>query len=71
MVQWLGFCASTAGGLGSIPSPGTKILHAIRQGKKKKNYIKGYTQKNNVNKNGILKKYSSNLQLGKKRKTEK
>ena len=70
MVQWLGLCASTAGGLGSIPSPGTKILHAIRQGKKK-NYIKGYTQKNNVNKNGILKKYSSNLQLGKKRKTEK
>ena len=37
---------------------------------KKKNYIKGYTQKNNVNKNGILKKYSSNLQLGKKRKTQ-
>ena len=25
---WLGLCASTAGGEGSIPSWGTKILHA-------------------------------------------
>ena len=37
MVQWLGLCAFTAGGEGSIPGPGgsipgqgTKILHAAR-----------------------------------------
>ena len=28
MLQWLGLCASTAGGEGSIPSQGTKILYA-------------------------------------------
>ena len=28
MVQWLGLCASTAGGTGSIPGRGTKILNA-------------------------------------------
>ena len=27
-VQWLGLCTSTAGGPGSIPSQGTKILQA-------------------------------------------
>ena len=28
MVQWLGPCASIAGGIGSIPGQGTKIPHA-------------------------------------------
>ena len=28
VVQWLRLCASTTGGLGSIPGQGTKILHA-------------------------------------------
>ena len=27
-VQWLRLCASTAGGMGSIPGQGPKILHA-------------------------------------------
>ena len=27
-VQWLSFCASTAGGVGSVPGWGTKIPHA-------------------------------------------
>lgn len=31
-----GFCASTAGGQGSIPGQGTKIPHAARCGQKKK-----------------------------------
>ena len=29
-VQWLGLCASTAGGRGLIPGQGTKIPHAVR-----------------------------------------
>ena len=28
-VQWLGLCASTAGGVGSIPGQETKIPHAV------------------------------------------
>ena len=28
-VQWLGFCTSTAGGIGSIPGWGAKILRAV------------------------------------------
>ena len=35
-VQWLRLCASNAGGMGSIPSQGTKIPHAAQQKKKKK-----------------------------------
>ena len=37
-VQWLGLHASTAGGPGSIPGPGTKILASreARLGKEKK-----------------------------------
>ena len=35
-VQWLRLHASTAGGAGSIPGWGTKILHAVRRGQKKK-----------------------------------
>ena len=34
MVQWLGFCASTAGGLGSIPGQGTKIPYVMWHGQK-------------------------------------
>ena len=30
MVWWLRLCASTAGGVGLIPGPGTKILHELR-----------------------------------------
>ena len=33
-VQWLRFCASTAGGAGSIPGRGTKIPHAAQHGQK-------------------------------------
>ena len=36
MVQCLGLHASSAGGTGSIPDPGTKILPVVRLGKKKK-----------------------------------
>ena len=32
VVQWLRLCASTAGGVGLIPSWGTKILHVMRHG---------------------------------------
>ena len=35
-VQWLGLHASTAGGSGSIPGRGTKILHAAQHSQKKK-----------------------------------
>ena len=34
-VQWLGLCASTAGGTGSIPGQGTKILQASQCGQNK------------------------------------
>ena len=37
-VQWLRLCTSTAGGVGSIPDQGTKILHVVRQKKKKKTF---------------------------------
>ena len=36
MVQWLGLCASTAGGTGLIPDQGSKILQAAGWGHKKK-----------------------------------
>ena len=36
VVQQLGLRASTAGGLGSIPSWGSKILQDARRGQKKK-----------------------------------
>ena len=36
-VQWLRLHASTAGGVGSIPGPGTKIPHTVPKKKKKKN----------------------------------
>ena len=37
MVQWLGLCTSTAGGMDSIPGWRTKIPHAVRCGQEKKN----------------------------------
>ena len=36
VVQWLGFCAFTAEGPGSIPGRGTKIPQATWRGGKKK-----------------------------------
>ena len=36
VVQWLGPCAFTAGGVGSIPGWGTKILQAAGHGQNKK-----------------------------------
>ena len=36
VVQWLRLPASTAGGMGSIPGPGTKIPHATWRSQKKK-----------------------------------
>ena len=36
VVQWLRLRAPTAGGMGSIPGWGTKILHAACCGQKKK-----------------------------------
>ena len=36
VVQCLGLCVSTTGGLGSIPGQGSKIPHAAQQKKKKK-----------------------------------
>ena len=35
VVQWLRLCASTAGGMGSIPGWGTKIPHDAGSGQKK------------------------------------
>ena len=36
VVQWLRLHASTAGGVGSTPGQGTKILHTVQHGQKKK-----------------------------------
>ena len=38
VVQWLGLCASTAGGTGSIPGQGTKILQPKREAGRKRDY---------------------------------
>ena len=38
VVQGLRLCVSTAGGTGSIPGPGTKILHARWYSQKKKRW---------------------------------
>ena len=35
MVQWLGLCAFTAEGVGSIPGQGTKIPQAVQWDQKK------------------------------------
>ena len=36
MAQWLRLCASIAGGVGSIPGRGTKILCAVAQPNERK-----------------------------------
>ena len=47
MVQWLRLCAFIAGGAGSIPGRGTRILHAVWRGQKiKKNPKNKQTNKN-------------------------
>ena len=38
-VQWLGLHASTAGGAGSIPDRGTKILQAAQRAHKKEKQL--------------------------------
>lgn len=35
-VHWLGLCTFSAGGMGSIPSPGTQIPQAVQQSQKRK-----------------------------------
>ena len=45
VVQWLRLHASIAGGTGSIPGRGTKILHAMWYGQKKKRPSEGETQR--------------------------
>ena len=35
-VQWIGLCASSTEGAGSVPGWGTKILHTTCHGQKKK-----------------------------------
>ena len=35
LIQWLRLCVSNAGGVGSIPGWGTKILHAMQGDQKK------------------------------------
>ena len=41
MIQWLGLCAFTAEGAGSIPGWGTKIPQALRHSQKKKSNSDG------------------------------
>ena len=36
VVQWLRLCTSNAGGMGLTPGRGTRILHAMLHGQKKK-----------------------------------
>ena len=43
VVQWLDLCASTAGGMGSIPSWGTKILQAMWHSQEKKKKQNSFT----------------------------
>ena len=42
-IQWLRLCASNAGGTGSIPGQGTKILCAMRHNQKMKQQKKAAT----------------------------
>ena len=37
VAQWLRLCASTVGGVGSVPGGGTKILHAVQSSHKQTN----------------------------------
>ena len=36
-IHWLRFCVSNEGGMNSVPGQGTKISHATRREKNKKN----------------------------------
>ena len=49
-VQWLGLCAFTAEGAGSIPGWGTKVLQATWHGHKKQKQNKTKTKNNNKKK---------------------
>ena len=44
VAQWLGRCTSTAGGMGSTPDGGTKILQALWAGQKKERNSDSLTQ---------------------------
>ena len=61
VVQWLGLCASTAGGSGLIPGWGTidKIPHAMHRGQKKKreNRFHGRPESPEKNCSGMEKLY--------------
>ena len=48
VIQWLGLCDSTSGCTGSIPGWGTKILHAVEHGQKKKNQTLKKKKKKNL-----------------------
>ena len=52
MVQWLGFCAFTAEGAGSIPGRGTKIPQAVGCSQNNNN-----SSSNNKNNNNIISMY--------------
>ena len=56
MVQCLGLCASISGGMGSIPSQGTKIPQAMQCGQKKKDTVYIYTMEYDsaITKNEIM-----------------
>ena len=57
VVQWLRICASTAGGMGSIPGWGTKIPHAAQSSQKQtKKKIIHYDYKNKLLGNYIFRK---------------
>ena len=43
VAQWLRLCASTVGGVGSVPGGGTKILHAVQSSHKQTNKQKNRT----------------------------
>ena len=47
MVQWLGLCAFTAEGMGSVPGQGTKILQAMQLAAAKKKKEKKRKKKEN------------------------
>ena len=49
-IQWLRLCTSNAGGPGSVPDWGTKILQAVRMAKKKKKKPKTKKQKKQTKK---------------------
>ena len=58
MVQLLGLHTSTAGGTGSIPGQGSKILHTSQLGKKKKKLKKKIQLELTENKVLLLRKKS-------------